>query len=225
MVGFLGMMAAGAAVGARNASKMDVQAQNQMEMERIRSNIDIDREALRQKYLDKKFVQQSEMNAQQFKAKALLDESRYQRERQDKLSDSEANRKHQLELEGIKESGRNSRFNQRQSLLKEKGSSVSSGASGSVKASSDIGRKVEDIVRLKLAPDEKSAYEMLMKLDIVKAAQQNPMNKFSDDELLNSVDRLTRGLYPSGVAKQDSKSEQGLTEYVRDPKTGKLTLK
>jgi len=225
MVGFLGMMAAGAAVGARNASNMDVQAQNQMEMERIRSNIDIDREALRQKYLDKKFAQQSEMNAQQFKAKALLDESRYQRERQDKLSDSEANRKHQLELEGIKESGRNSRFNQRQSLLKEKGASVSSGASGSVKASSDIGRKVEDIVRLKLAPDEKSAYEMLMKLDIVKAAQQNPMNKFSDDELLNSVDRLTRGLYPSGVAKQDSKSEQGLTEYVRDPKTGKLTLK
>ena len=110
-------------------------------------------------------------------------------------------------------------------MLKEKGSSVSSGASGSVKASSDIGRKVEDIVRLKLAPDEKSAYEMLMKLDIVKAAQQNPMNKFSDDELLNSVDRLTRGLYPSGGAKQDSKSEQGLTEYVRDPKTGKLTLK
>lgn len=221
MVGFLGMMAAGAAVGARNASNMDVQAQNQMEMERIRSNIDIDREALRQKYLDKKFAQQSEIGAQQFKAKALLDESRYQRERQDKLSDSEANRKHQLELEGIKESGRNSRFNQRQSLLKEKGSSGPKSASGDVKASSTIGKATQDLVRLGLAPDNKTAYEMAMKLDIVKAAQQNPMNKFSDDELLNSVNRLTRGLYPSGSSQQ---TQQPTNDLIRsfNPKTGRF---
>lgn len=221
MVGFLGMMAAGAAVGARNASNMDVQAQNQMEMERIRSNIDIDREALRQKYLDKKFAQQSEIGAQQFKAKALLDESRYQRERQDKLSDSEANRKHQLELEGIKESGRNSRFNQRQSLLKEKGSSGPKSASCDVKASSPIGKATQDLVRLGLAPDNKTAYEMAMKLDIVKAAQQNPMNKFSDDELLNSVNRLTRGLYPSGSSQQ---TQQPTNDLIRsfNPKTGRF---
>lgn len=150
-----------------------------------------------------------------------MDESRYQRERQDKLSDSEANRKHQLELEGIKESGRNSRFNQRQSLLKEKGSSGPKSASGDVKASSPIGKATQDLVRLGLAPDNKTAYEMAMKLDIVKAAQQNPMNKFSDDELLNSVNRLTRGLYPSGSSQQ---TQQPTNDLIRsfNPKTGRF---
>ena len=38
MVGLLGMMAAGAAIGARNASNQSVAAQNQLELEQSRSH-------------------------------------------------------------------------------------------------------------------------------------------------------------------------------------------
>lgn len=189
--GLLGMLAAGGASGAARASNMNVQAQNQLEMENNRNANDMDREALRQEFLDRQYNTNRADNIENSKNQALIAEATYNRTRADKLADRESDRAHQIGLLGMKEAGENARLNKTLSAKAKE-----SGINGGGKIDSPIGKATMDLVRLGIAPDVPSAYEMAVKLDIVKAAQQNPMNKFSDNELLGSVDRLTKGLFP-----------------------------
>ena len=115
----LGMLAAGAAMGARDASNNSVRALNEMELARARNGMEMDREALRMKYEERRYQQQREDAKEAGKAKMQLEEARYQRTRADKLVDRESENKLKLQIEGMKEKGRNDRFGQRQSLLRE----------------------------------------------------------------------------------------------------------
>ena len=90
MVGLLGMMAAGAAIGARNASNQSVAAQNQLEIENAR-------EQLREEYLNKRFDRELETAKEVGKQKAAADEAKYQRDSEEK----EKQRAHEIQKTGL----------------------------------------------------------------------------------------------------------------------------
>ena len=99
----LGFLAAGAAMGARDASNNSVRALNEMELARARNGMEMDREALRMKYEERRYQQQREDAKEAGKAKMQLEEARYQRTRADKLVDRESENKLKLQIEGMKE--------------------------------------------------------------------------------------------------------------------------
>lgn len=220
MVGFL---LAGAAIGARDSSNMNVQAQNQMEMERMRNNMNIDREALRMKYEEKRYQQQRDDAIEGNKAKMAFDEARYQRDRSDKLTDRETENKMKMQIEGMKESGRNARFGQRQSLLRENPKSGGS-SKGIVLPSGDTFtpsspeyRLAVDMVKSGDAPDINSAIRIVLSKGLVSQAA-------------GSVQGLTEGAVPTArkmsgelFGSQNQQAQEGIS-FVRDPKTGKLRL-
>jgi len=95
-MGLLGMLAAGAATGAMNASNLNVQAQNEIEMENMR-------EELRQKFYLQGRADTRADAKELSEAKALLNEANYQRDRGDKLVDTEMTHAQQLRLEDRKD--------------------------------------------------------------------------------------------------------------------------
>ena len=95
MVGLLGMMAAGAAIGARNASNQSVAAQNQLEIENAR-------EQLREEYLNKRFDRELETAKEVGKQKAASDEAKYQRDSEEK----EKQRAHEIQKTGLLNAGK-----------------------------------------------------------------------------------------------------------------------
>lgn len=98
----LGMLAAGAGMGAARASNLNTQAANELE-------IGDRREMLRMQFLEHQYQQGRADNLADAKNNALLNEAKYERDRGDKLSDAELKHKQSKELIGIQESGRNAR--------------------------------------------------------------------------------------------------------------------
>lgn len=117
----LGILAAGAAQGAANASNMNVQAQNQLEMQNMQHGRDLERDALREEFLNKRFDKEVAIGRENAKAAGALRDQEYQRNRADKLSDSDAEHGRRLQLEGVKESGRNARADKRIAAMKVNG--------------------------------------------------------------------------------------------------------
>lgn len=229
-MGILGMMAAGGAQGLANASNQNVAAQQQFELEDRRGAREDQREALRQKYLERNFNLQREDRREQTKAQMQYDALKYQRGREDKISDDAREHAQRLEITGLEETGRNKRSaasiaaaNQRAALKSGSGVGIE-GGDGLPKMNSPAGRAAVDLMRLKLADNERDAYNMAVKLDIVKAAQQNPLTKINDDALLQSVDRLTEGLFPQNKGLLNGQPGAAAPEisFELDPRTGKL---
>lgn len=220
-MGILGMMVAGGAQGLANASNQNVAAQQQLEMENIREGRDDRREALRQKYLEKNFNIQRQDRKEMARAQMQLDERNYQRERTDKMADADVSHRQRIELEGIRESGRNSRS--ANSIAAANARSGSASEEGHRKMQSPEGRAAEDLMRLKLADNERDAFNMAVRLDIVKAAQQNPLTKINDGALLESVERLTEGLFPQkGRGLLNGGTAVPEVSFDLDNKTGRL---
>lgn len=119
MVGLLGMLAAGAAVGARDASNASVRAQNELEIGNAR-------EMLREEFLNRRFDRELGMMKENAKAQAARDELKYQRE----VEDKKEQRKHEMDKAGllnqgritsanIRESGANARHRERMAMEKQ----------------------------------------------------------------------------------------------------------
>ena len=94
----LGILAAGAAQGAANASNMNVQAQNQVEMQNMQHGRDLERDALREEFLNKRFDKEVAIGRENAKAAGALRDQEYQRNRADKLVDDEAKHKQAITL-------------------------------------------------------------------------------------------------------------------------------
>ncbi len=229
-MGILGMMAAGGVQGLANASNQNVAAQQQLELEDRRGAREDRREALRQQYLERNFNLQRQDRKEQVAMQMQMDERNYNRERADKVSDMGASHQQRLELTGLEEAGRNNRSatsiaaaNKRAEL---RANATSGGATtagdGLPKMSSPVGKATTDLMRLGLADNERDAYNMAVKLDIVKAAQQNPLTKINDDTLLKSVENLTQGLFPKRGGLLTGAPETSEISFELDPKTGKL---
>lgn len=99
----LGILAAGAAQGAANASNMNVQAQNQAEMQNMQHGRDLERDALREEFLNRRFDKEVAIGRENAKAAGALRDQEYQRNRADKLVDNEAKHKQAIEIEGFKD--------------------------------------------------------------------------------------------------------------------------
>lgn len=95
MVGLLGMMAAGAAIGARNASNQNVAAQNQLEIENAR-------EQLREEYLNRRFDRELQTAQEIGKQKAAADEAKYQRD----IEENAKQREHEIQKTGLLNAGK-----------------------------------------------------------------------------------------------------------------------
>lgn len=95
MVGLLGMMAAGAAIGARNASNQSVSAQNQLELEQSR-------EQLREEYLNRRFDKELETAKEVGKQKDAADQAKFEQESAEK----EKQRAHEIQKTGLLNAGK-----------------------------------------------------------------------------------------------------------------------
>ncbi|MCP5246149.1 MAG: hypothetical protein H6937_09450 [Burkholderiales bacterium] len=128
MVAAVPLLLAGAAVGAGNASNANVDIHN----EGVKMQDANAREQLRMQYENEKFNRQLQAGLESQRMKNEQSNIEYKRNRQDKLEDRESDRKFEMEkmdinfqnkrsLEGMRESGKNSR-----ALLRRDGDSQSS---------------------------------------------------------------------------------------------------
>lgn len=157
-----GILMAGGAQGLANASNMNVQAQNQVEMQDLQHGRDLQRDALREEYLNKRFDKEVSIKREDAKAAGALRDMEYQRNREDKRVDGEMEFGRRLQLEGIKESGRNARADKR---LKVNGEAGGGGSAitlpnGDVFTPNDADSKAAaNLVKLGLATDLQEGYQ------------------------------------------------------------------
>ena len=182
-----GLLMAGGAQGLANASNMNVQAQNQVELGGIQHGRDLQRDALREEFLNKRFDKEVAIGKENAKAAGALRDMEYQRNREDKRVDGEAEFGRRLQLEGVKESGRNARADKRIAAMKVNGEA---GGSGSSKG-------------LQLPNGETftpNSPEYKLAVDIVKSGVTDDLH-----EAINIV-------ISKGLVSQSANSIQGLTE-------------
>lgn len=223
-MGILGMMVAGGAQGLANASNQNVATQQQLELEDRRGVREDRREALRQKYLERNFDLQREDRKEQAKAQMQYDALKYQRRREDKLSDAAREHAQRLEITGMTQAGADRRSAASISAANKRAElrANASGGGGTGGAKSSQGKLIQDLMDLKLADNPEQAYNLVNRSEFLRAALQNPMARLSADKLVDEVDKLTRGLgSPRGGLLNKEPSDSGF-DFDLDPKTGKI---
>lgn len=186
MIG-LGILAAGAAQGAANASNMNVQAQNQVEAQDLQHGRDMQRDALREEYLNKRFDKEVAINQENAKAAGALRDMEYQRNRADKIVDNDAKHKQAIEIEGFKDK-RTAASN----------ATRLQAAALRAKASGGEGGKGLQLPSGETFTPNSPEYKLAV--DIVKSGLTNDLN-----EAINIV-------ISKGLVSQSANSIQGLTE-------------
>ena len=113
MVGLLGMLAAGGAMGARDASNASVRAQNELEISNAR-------EMMREEFLNRRFDRELDVSKENAKAQAAQNELKYQRdlEAKDKQYAHEIKKvgllgQNRLDAEDRRNAGANARLDRR----------------------------------------------------------------------------------------------------------------
>ena len=226
MVGLLGMLAAGGAMGARDASNASVRAQNELEIGNAR-------ERLREEFLNKQFDKQMEMNKETNKARAQQADIKYQRDMQDK----QAQREHEIKKTGLlgqnrldaedrRNAGANARLDRRLALEKEKINSKGAAANDDLYVTLKDGRKylpqTEEEKRARtivLANPGTSFEEALMQnkaVGFVSNAARDPLNSFGDSTITGKAREMVDQLYGG------NKPAAGNFELNFDPKSKKL---
>ena len=95
MVGLLGMLAAGGAMGARDASNASVRAQNELEISNAR-------EMMREEFLNRRFDRELDVSKENAKAQAAQNELKYQRD----LEAKDKQYAHEMKKTGLLNQGR-----------------------------------------------------------------------------------------------------------------------
>lgn len=193
MIG-LGILAAGAAQGAANASNMNVQAQNQLEMQDVQHGRDLQRDALREEYLNKRFDKEVAINKENAKAAGALRDMEYQRNRADKQVDSESEFKRKLQIEGVKESGRNARADKRIAAMKS--------VSGDTGSSGDAGITLPNGERFVPNDADSKAAANLVKLGLAADIQEGYQKVHAlrlSGNAASSIQGLTEGTIPTAM--------------------------
>jgi len=220
MVGLLGMMAAGGAIGARNASNQNVAAQNQLEIENAR-------EQLREEYLNRRFDREMQTAQEIGKQRAAADEAKYQRDSEDK----EKQRAHEIQKTGLLNAGRekaagisaNSRLQAAQiganaskysvDNRTPKGSdkSVTMPDGTVISMNSPTGKLAADLMSSDSSLSVKEAMQRAMAYSLTGEASKNPMNVLSD----------TVGENAMGLAGKFTNTAQQPQQKIRTYKIGK----
>ena len=179
----LGMLAAGAGGGIRHASNASVQAQNILETDQAR-------ERLRAEFYDARYNRKRQDQITDAKSQGLLNQAVYERDRANKLSDSEIEHGRKIEIEGLKESGRNARNNAKIAAGNQGGKADEDSimlADGTVFKPNDATSKMAaNLVRIKSARDIPHAYEIIFGKDLASQAA-------------GSIGGLTKGMVPEAM--------------------------
>lgn len=195
MVGFLGMMAAGAGIGLRNASNMNVDAENKMKMMQaeigMREDSAMRMESLKQKYASMNFDKEIGVKRELAEAdrKHDLNKLDKQGEIQSSLVDKKTSAA--LKLEGIKQGNRVSLQQMRENSAK---SLIGSKGIGEEKLSTPELRAASEMVKLGLATDIPDAMNQINRKNITKAyVSGNPMvDRNQLDELINGTNGASK---------------------------------
>lgn len=225
----LGILAAGAAQGAANASNMNVQAQNQVEMQSMQHGRDLERDALREEFLNKRFDKEVAIKREDAKAAGALRDREYERNLADSRVDTESQRGFQREILGVTEGNKLKMHNDRMGLLKSK-LDASSAKSGEAvrKAQSPIGKEAQDYMDMGLADNDHDAFRMAARSRAGEIVMANPMNMTKEPaELVALVNDYAAKLYPKmneggGVGVEPAADT---VDYMVDPNTGQLVNK
>ena len=190
----LGILAAGAAQGAANASNMNVQAQNQVETQSTQHGRDLERDALREEFLNKRFDKEVAIVRENAKAAGALRDREYERNRADKLVDNDAKHKQAIEIEGFKDkrTAASNATRLQAAALRSKGAEGGSGSSitlpnGEVFTPNDADSKAAaNLVKLGLAADLQEGYQKVHALRLSGNAA-------------SSIQGLTEGTIPTAM--------------------------
>ena len=217
----LGILAAGAAQGAANASNMNVQAQNQVEMQNMQHGRDLERDALREEFLNKRFDKEVAIGRENAKAAGALRDQEYQRNRADKLVDNDAKHKQAITLEGFKDkrSAASNATRLQAAALRSKGADGGSGKGlqlpngETFTPNSPEYKLAVDIVKSGVTDDLHEAINIVISKGLVSQSA-------------NSIQGLTEGTVPAarsmtGDLLGSAKKEQTVLKEW-NPKTGKF---
>lgn len=207
MVGLLGMLAAGAAVGARDASNASVRAQNELEIGNAR-------EMLREEFLNRRFDRELGMMKENAKAQAARDELKYQRE----VEDKKEQRKHEMDKAGllnqgritsanIRESGANARHRERMAMEKQ-GSGKGAASNEDLYVTLKDGRKylpqtpMEKKARAIFIAGRATSYEDamkgLMETELLRPAISANVETFTSADAVGHAGSMVDKLYGGG---------------------------
>lgn len=221
----LGMLAAGAGVGAARAAEKKFDYDNMMRFE-------MDREALRQQFLERKVMAKASADAENARIKNWMEQRRYEqtkadkdaeyeRKRKDGMTDSEIAHKRALEKENLKQSRMDARANKRALL--------NSGSEGKQVNEEDYvtlkdGRKYLPKTNLEKnartyviagkAPSFEDAMDVLAQEKLISNAARDPMA--IQKGMVGTAKDMVRQLYNQ----QGQEAQQKTLTY--NPKTGKF---
>lgn len=209
-MGLLGVIASGAAMGARDASNMNVQE----------ANID-HREALRQHYETEKYNRMRGDAIQDAEMAGRANQNKYERDRADKLNDTEAKWAHEKGLLNEKEEGRNRRHANGIAARKSNGGSGGKEASngiqledGSIFVPNDADSKAAtNLVKIGFAENIQDAYR------IVYAKQYSSQAASSIQGLTDGMVNTSKNMSGQLLQNKDQRNPQ---PRVYNPKTGKI---
>jgi hypothetical protein len=216
-MGLLGMLAAGAGGGIRDASNASVQAQNQLEIETARDN-------LREEFYTRRYNRERADQLTDAKSQGLLNQATYERNRADKLSDDETKHKRGIEIEGIK-TGRTESANAariKAAEIRAGGGPSSSGGSigGDFNPKSPEGRAAMDLVNSGRVNDINEGYDEIQRMKLFTGLASN---QFMTDpkQLFDFYDNFKR----ERAASSGNTQQQSATTRDRyDPKTGNIII-
>lgn len=226
MVGLLGMLAAGGAMGARDASNASVRAQNELEIGNAR-------EALREEFLNRRFDKELDVAKESSKAKAQQEDIKYQRD----LDAKKEQYAHELKKTGLLNQGRldaedrrnegaNARLNKRLAADNAKVSSKDKEVSDDLYVTLKDGRKylpqTDEEKRARtivLASQGKTSFEEALMRNktagFVGNAARDPLNTFSNEGLTGKAREMIDQIY-------GNKGNATGYELSFDPKSKKL---
>lgn len=224
MVGLLGMLAAGGAMGARDASNASVRAQNELEIGNAR-------EALREEFLNRRFDRELDVAKESAKAKSQQEDIKYQRD----LDAKKEQYAHELKKTGllnqgkidaanVRESGANARH--RETMDLEKNKKKDDPKSDDLYVTLKDGRRYlpqtqqeKDARTLMLENKGISFEEALMRnkaAGFVGNAMRDPFAALKDDGITGKAREMVNQIYGGG------NKNPGEASLIIDPKTKKL---
>ena len=205
MVGLLGMLAAGGAMGARDASNASVRAQNELEIGNAR-------EMLREEFLNRRFDRELDVARENAKAQAAQNELKYQRdlEAKDKQYAHEMKKtgllnQGRLDAEAARNAGANARLDRRIAADNARASAKGKETSDDLYVTLKDGRKylpqTEEEKRARtvmLANPGTSFEEALMRnktAGFVGNAARDPLNAFSNEGITGKAREMIVQIY------------------------------
>lgn len=208
MANLFGILAAGAAQGYGNAKNAEVNLHNQQAIEN-------NREAVRQQYENYRFERGLQAGMQQAEMKAKHDAAMYQRDRSDKLQDKDADRKFELEkmgiqhknarsIEGMRETGRNSR-----ALLRR-----DSPTSGEEFSSKELIKQIES--------NNKRIFDLKKELNSNPFASNDPKKGQLYQSEINRLETDNANKQRMLGVEPEQSPQQAAFDFVFNPQTGRL---